>query len=101
MVSYAALFCVVAGFLAGLVALLAVRDARLALRIALDLWLAAGLLRLALPPSWQSLLAAAAIVAIRQLVTRTLTAGTSGEATRDTAYHGPAGNVTGDFESEG
>lgn len=82
--SYAALICVVAGLVAGLVALLAVRDPRLALRIALDLWLAAGLLRLAQPPSWQSLLAAAAIVAIRQLVTRTLTAGSSGEAVSDT-----------------
>ncbi len=78
--SYAALICVVAGLGAGLIALLAVGDPRLALRTALDLWLAAGLLRLVLPPSWQSLLAAAAIVAIRQLVTRTLHVGTSDEA---------------------
>jgi uncharacterized membrane protein len=75
LVSYAALFCVAGGLIAGAVALVVVHDPRLALRLALDMWLAAGLLRLALPPSWQSLLAAAAIVAIRQLVTRTLGGG--------------------------
>jgi hypothetical protein len=37
-------------------------------RVALDLWLAAGLLRLALPSPWTQLLGAAAIIGVRQLV---------------------------------
>ncbi|MGC1211556.1 MAG: hypothetical protein WA890_09885 [Micromonospora sp.] len=65
---YASLACVAAGLVAGLVVLISVRDGRLALRVALDLWLAAGLLRLALPPAWDQLLSAAAIVAVRQVV---------------------------------
>lgn len=68
LVSYAAQLCVAAGLLAGAGALLATRDVRLALRVALDLWAAAGLLRLALPPSWGNLVAAAAIILIRQVV---------------------------------
>jgi hypothetical protein len=34
----------------------------------LDLWLAAGLLRLVLPPTWEQLLTAAAVIAVRQMV---------------------------------
>ncbi|MEV0001691.1 hypothetical protein AB0H28_05310 [Micromonospora sp. NPDC050980] len=68
LIGYAAAVCVAAGLLAGLVVLVVARDGRLALRVALDLWLAAGLLRLALPPSWDQLLSAAAIIAVRQLV---------------------------------
>ncbi|MFI7070732.1 hypothetical protein [Micromonospora sediminicola] len=68
LIGYAALACVAGGLLAGSVVLAVARDGRLALRVALDLWLAAGLLRLALPPSWDQLLSAAAIVAVRQLV---------------------------------
>ena len=60
--------CVVAGAVAGAVALIAARDARAALRIALDLWLAAGLLRLALPSGTGELAAVAAILAVRQLL---------------------------------
>jgi hypothetical protein len=75
LISYASLACVAAGLLAGLLTLLTVRDGLLALRLALDLWLAAGLLRLALPPAWEQLLAAAAIVAVRQLVGLTLRPG--------------------------
>jgi hypothetical protein len=67
-VQYAAAGCVVAGFLAGALALLVGCGIRTALRIALDLWLAAGLLRLALPSDGTDILAAAAIVVVRQLV---------------------------------
>jgi hypothetical protein len=64
----ASLLCVAGGLVAGLLVLGVSRDARAALRVALDMWLAAGLLRLALPPAWDQLLAAAAILVIRQLV---------------------------------
>lgn len=68
LVGYAALLCVVAGFVSGAVVLAVSHDARAALKVALDLWVAAGLLRLALPPGYGQLLAAAAIIGIRQLV---------------------------------
>lgn len=38
------------------------------LRMALDLWLAAGLLRLSADPDWDAILAAAGVVAVRELV---------------------------------
>ena len=41
---------------------------RLGLRHALDLWLAAGLLRLSGDPSWDQVTAAAALVAARRLI---------------------------------
>jgi hypothetical protein len=65
---YAALACVLGGIISGGVAGLVSRDIRVGLRIALDLWLAAGLLRLALPQSGDQLLAAATIIVVRQLV---------------------------------
>jgi hypothetical protein len=65
---YAALACVLAGLIAGATALVVSRDATLGLRVALDLWLAAGLLRLAAPSPGRQLLAAATIIAIRHLV---------------------------------
>jgi hypothetical protein len=68
LVGYAALVCVAAGVLAGALVLAVARDARLALKVAVDLWVAAGLLRLALPPGYGQLLAAAAIILIRQLI---------------------------------
>ena len=68
LLQYASLVCVAAGLVCGVLALVVARDARVALRVALDLWLAAGLLRLALPSEAPQLLAAAAIIGIRQLV---------------------------------
>jgi hypothetical protein len=65
---YASLICVVAGLICGVLALATARDARIALRVALDFWLAAGLLRLALPAAPMQLLAIAAIIAVRQVV---------------------------------
>ena len=67
-IQYGVMLCVVAGLVCGALALVVARDARTALRVALDFWVAAGLLRLALPPGGGQLLAAAAIIAIRQLV---------------------------------
>jgi hypothetical protein len=56
---------------AGVVCFIAVivgtRRWREALGVMLELWLAAGLLRLAAPPTWPRLATAAAIIAIRQL----------------------------------
>ncbi|MFI7427663.1 hypothetical protein ACIBPB_11825 [Micromonospora sp. NPDC049836] len=83
LVGYASLACVAAGLLAGLIALATTRDGRLALRVALDLWLAAGLLRLALPPSLDQLLSAAAIIAVRQLVGLGLSPGQGTPSTGD------------------
>ncbi len=63
-----ALVCTAGGLLAGVVVLGRTGDGLLALRVALELWTAAGLLRLAGPPSWPRLAGAAAIVALRQLL---------------------------------
>jgi uncharacterized membrane protein len=68
LLGYASLLCVVAGLICGPLAAAVGRDVRAALKVALDLWMAAGLLRLALPPSASALLAAAAIIVVRQLV---------------------------------
>ena len=69
----ALLACVAAGLVSGSVVLLVSRSGRLALAVALDLWTAAGLLRLALPPEWTNLAGAAAVIAIRRLVGAALT----------------------------
>lgn len=63
-----ALVCTAGGVIAGLVALATTGKIVVALRLALELWTAAGLIRLAGPRSWQLLASAAAIVAIRQLI---------------------------------
>ena len=65
---YASLLCVAAGLVCGAVALVVSRNVPMALRVALDFWLAAGLLRLALPSAGPELLGAAAIIVVRQLV---------------------------------
>jgi hypothetical protein len=68
LLGYAALGCVAAGLLTGAVTLALGRDLRAALRMALDFWLAAGLLRLGAIPGWAPLLTAATILAVRQLI---------------------------------
>ncbi|MER7278681.1 hypothetical protein ABT369_29990 [Dactylosporangium sp. NPDC000244] len=68
LLGYAALGCIAAGLVTGAVTLALGRDVREALRMALDFWLAAGLLRLGATPGWEPLLVAATILAIRQLV---------------------------------
>lgn len=64
-----AVACTVGGLLVGLLVLVRLRDLRLAVGTALELWLAAGLIRLSDPDaSWTALATAAAIVATRRLV---------------------------------
>ncbi|GAA0727159.1 DUF1622 domain-containing protein [Dactylosporangium roseum] len=72
LLGYAALGCIAAGLFTGGVTLAIGRDLRAALCMALDFWLAAGLLRLGGTPGWQPLMVAATIVAVRQLVGRSL-----------------------------
>jgi len=67
-----ALTCTVLGLASGGTVVISTRDGVLALRVALEFWVAAGLLRLAGPASWSTLAAAAAIIAIRQLAARAL-----------------------------
>lgn len=55
--------------------LVAFRRPALALALLLDFFTAAALLRLAAPPSWPAIGAAALTIAIRQLASRALTAG--------------------------
>ena len=68
----AALIVTAAGLIVAVVALARTRRARLALALLLDFLTAASLLRLAAPPSWPALGAAALIIAIRQLASRAL-----------------------------
>ncbi|MFF5077544.1 hypothetical protein ACFY36_10865 [Actinoplanes sp. NPDC000266] len=74
LIQYASLFCVAAGLAGGALVLAVTRDVRAALRTALDFWLAAGLLRLALPTSATQLLAVVAIIAVRQVISRVISA---------------------------
>lgn len=80
MVDALALLCTAAGLVAGLVVLSASRAPLLAVGVALEFWTAAGLLRLAGPLTWQRLVTAAAIVALRRLLGVSLRAGHGGGA---------------------
>jgi uncharacterized membrane protein len=71
-VAYAALACIAGGLIAAALVLARTGDGRLALSIALDFWLAAGLLRLGQAPGWEPLLVTAIIIGIRQLAGRAL-----------------------------
>jgi hypothetical protein len=64
----AAALAAAAGLGALIVGVLAARAWREPLRMALDLWVAAGLIRLAEPPGRGALLSAAVILAVRQVV---------------------------------
>lgn len=59
---------VAAALLTGALALLRTRSSSAALGIVLDLFLVVGLLRLSATATWQSIVTAAAIVAIRKVV---------------------------------
>ncbi len=63
-----ALVCTGGGLIAGVAVLARTRQVLPAVAVSLDLWTAAGLLRLAGPPSWQRVAAAAAVVALRRLL---------------------------------
>jgi len=70
----AALMVTAAGLIVAAVTLVRTRRARLALALLLDFFTAAALLRLAAPPTWPALGAAALTIVIRQLASRALTA---------------------------
>ncbi|GAA1380695.1 DUF1622 domain-containing protein [Catellatospora chokoriensis] len=72
----AAQLCVAAGFVAGALAFARCRSGRMAVSVALDFWLAAGLLTLSLATTWTAILAAAAIVGLRRMLTHALAQGT-------------------------
>jgi hypothetical protein len=65
----AAAVVAVAALVAAMAVLVSSRQPALALRVLLDLLLAAGLLRLAAVDDWPGVLAAAAIVVVRRVVT--------------------------------
>ena len=66
--SQLALACVAAGLLAGGAAVLSTRNGVLGLQIAVEFWVAAGVLRLAGDLTWPVLAGVAGIVALRQLL---------------------------------
>ncbi|MFC7245952.1 hypothetical protein ACFQO7_26035 [Catellatospora aurea] len=68
MVRGAAQLCVAAGFAAGALMFARCRSGRMALAVALDFWLAAGLLNLSVATTWTVILAATAIVGLRRLL---------------------------------
>jgi hypothetical protein len=70
--AYASMICVAAGLICGTLALMVSRRFLVGLRVALDFWLAAGLLRLVEPATLTSLLGTALIIAIRQAVSAAL-----------------------------
>jgi hypothetical protein len=70
----AALLVTAAGLVVAAVAVARTRQARLALALLLDFFTAAALLRLAAPPTWPALGAAALTIVIRQLASRGLAA---------------------------
>ena len=70
----AALLVTAAGLIVAAVTLVRTRRARLALALLLDFFTAAALLRLAAPPTWPALGAAALTIVIRQLASRALAA---------------------------
>lgn len=70
-----ALACTGGGVLAGAIAAVTTRHAFSSLRLAVDFWFAAGLLRLSGSPGWTTVLSAAGILVVRQLVSRGLRTG--------------------------
>lgn len=67
-IPFAALCCVAAGLVAGVLTGAAARDGQTGLGVALDFWLAGGLLNLGVEPGWQPLAVAASILVIRRLL---------------------------------
>ena len=61
-----------AGIFAGMVVALRTRSLREGIRVALDLWTAAGLLKLAADASWAAIAIAAIVVALRHLISANL-----------------------------
>jgi hypothetical protein len=63
-----------AGIVVGIAGLVAFRQPVVALRVMLELFTAAGLLRLSVDLSWESIAGVAVLIAVRRLVTRSLAA---------------------------
>ena len=63
-----------AGIALGIGALVVFRQPLLAMRVMLDLFVAAGLLRLSVDTSWAAIASIVAVIALRRMVTRILTA---------------------------
>lgn len=74
MMAQVALAIVAASVVVAVVAWLRTRELRSALALLLDLWVAAGLLRLTQDASWRAIAGAAAIIGIRKLVVHGLDA---------------------------
>ena len=64
----------IAGIVVGAAALAVFRQPLPALRVTLELFIAAGLLRLSVDNSWSAIAGAAVVIAIRRVLTRSLTA---------------------------
>lgn len=62
-----------AGILLGIAALAVFRQPVLALRVTTDLLVAAGLLRLSVDLSWTAIAGTAVVIAVRRLLTQSLT----------------------------
>ena len=71
----AASWCLaIAGIAIGVAALLVFRRPLPALRVMIELFTAAGLLRLSVDLSWTAILGVVTLIAVRRVVTRSLTA---------------------------
>jgi len=65
-------YVALAGILLGFAALAVFRQPLLALRVTMDLLVAAGLLRLSVDLSWAAIVGTVAVIAVRRLITRSL-----------------------------
>ncbi|MGD9620394.1 MAG: hypothetical protein AB7G47_07635 [Mycolicibacterium sp.] len=65
-------FVALAGILVGIATLAVFRQPLLALRVVMDLLVAAGLLRLSVEISWTAIAGTALLIAVRRLLTRGL-----------------------------
>ncbi len=70
----ASLAVAAAGIVAGVVVAMRTRSLREGIRVALDLWTAAGLLKLAADASWSAIAITAIVVALRHLISANLLA---------------------------
>ncbi|MBX7453303.1 hypothetical protein GR927_35440 [Mycolicibacterium sp. 3033] len=64
----------IAGITIGVAALLVFRQPLAALRVMVELFTAAGLLRLSVDLSWAAILGVVTVIAVRRVITRSLTA---------------------------
>ncbi len=80
LITSAALAVTAAGLVAAAVVLAATRRPAFALKVLLEFFLAAGLLRLTGSPDWPALLTAAAVILVRRLVGFGLRAGAPARA---------------------